>query len=360
MFCVQSIRSAPYPSLPNEVRSPLGWSLLGPCLDDYPVASQASVNFISAKFGDCFADKIDVPFLNSTNQIDGNFVNTLDIMDDQFFDKEVSIEDRRVFSLFKSSVKFVDGHFEIPLPWRHDDQILPNNKKMASKRLKPLEKRFIRDKNFKAQYSEQTESMIDKNYMEVVNKTQKNFSNRTWFILHHAVVNPEKLQLRVVFDCRAEYKGLLLNNCLMQGPDLVNSLVAVLTRFRKDEIANVSDVAAMFYQVSVQTDQNSLQFLWWPNGDINKKPIPHCMRVHLFAATSSPSCALFGLHQAAKEFGPEFESYIAFAIEESYYVDDFLISVPNIEIRIEIIKGVKTLLSGAGFHLTNCSPIVEK
>ena len=37
----------------------------------------------------------------------------------------------------------------------------------------------------------------------------------------------------------------------MQGPDLVNSLVAVLTRFRKDEIAIVSEVAAMFYQVSV-------------------------------------------------------------------------------------------------------------
>ena len=108
---VQSIRSAPDPSLPDAMRSPLGWSLLKPCLDDYPVASQASINFISAKFDDCFADKIDVPFLNSTNQINDNFVNTLDILDDQFFDKEVSIEDRRVYSLFKSSVKFVDGHF---------------------------------------------------------------------------------------------------------------------------------------------------------------------------------------------------------------------------------------------------------
>ena len=108
---MQSIRSAPDPSLPDAMRSLLGWSLLEPCLDDYPVASQASVNFISAKFDDCFADKIDVPFLNSTNQINDNFVNTLDILDDQFFDKEVSIEDRRVYSLFKSSVKFVDGHF---------------------------------------------------------------------------------------------------------------------------------------------------------------------------------------------------------------------------------------------------------
>ena len=353
VFRVQSIRSAPDPSLPDAVRSPLGWSLLGPCLDDYPVASQESVNFISAKVDDCFADKIDAIFLKSTNKIDGNFVNTLDDSDDQFFDKEVSIEDRRVYSLFKSSVKFVDGHFELPLPWRHDDQILPNNKEMALKRLKPLEKRFIRDKNFKAQYSEQIQGMIDKNYAEVVDETQKNFSNRTWFIPHHAVVNPKKSKLRVVFDCSAEYKGLSLNNCLMQGPDLVNSLVAVLTRFRKDKIAIVSDVEAMFYQVSVRPDhRNGLQFFWWPNSDINKKPIPHRMRVHLFGATSSPSCASFALRQAAKEFGPEFEPYIASAIEESFYLDDFLISVPNIEIGIEIIKGVKTLLYRAGFRLT--------
>ena len=125
---------------------------------------------------------------------------------------------------------------------------------MALERLKPLEKRFIRDKNFKAQYSEQIESVIDKNYAEVVDETQKNFSNRTWFIPHHAIVNPKKSKLRIVFDCSAECKGLSLNNCLMQGPDLVNSLVAVLTRFRKKKIAIVLDVAAMFYQVSVRPD----------------------------------------------------------------------------------------------------------
>ena len=76
VFREQSIGSDLDPSLPDAVRAPLGWSLLGPCLDDYPVASQASVNFISAKVDDCFADKIDAFFLKSTNKIDGNFVDT--------------------------------------------------------------------------------------------------------------------------------------------------------------------------------------------------------------------------------------------------------------------------------------------
>ena len=87
VFRVQSIRSAPDPSFPNAVRFPLAWSLLELCLDNCSVASQVSVNIISAKVDDSLADAIHVPFLNLTNKIDYNFVKTLDDSDDQFFDK---------------------------------------------------------------------------------------------------------------------------------------------------------------------------------------------------------------------------------------------------------------------------------
>ena len=63
------------------------------------------------------------------------------------------------------------------------------------------------------------------------------------------------------------------------------------------------------------------------------------MRVHLFGATSSPSCVSFALPQAAKEFGQEFEPYIVSVFEKSFYADDFRISIPNIEIGIEIMEG---------------------
>ena len=78
------------------------------------------------------------------------------------------------------------------------------------------------------------------------------------------MLNPNKPnKLRIVFDCAAEYQGLSLNKVLMPGPDLVNSLVAVLNRFRRDEIALVADIEAMFYQVRVTPkDRDSLRFLW--------------------------------------------------------------------------------------------------
>ena len=39
-------------------------------------------------------------------------------------------------------------------------------------------------------------------------------------------------KIRVVFDCSAEFDGGSLNKELLTGPDLINQVVEVLTRFR--------------------------------------------------------------------------------------------------------------------------------
>ena len=76
------------------------------------------------------------------------------------------------------------------------------------------------------------------------------------------------------------------------------------------------------------------------------------MTVHLFGATSSPSCAAFALRQAAIDYGPEFEPYVASAVEKNFYVDDCLLSFPTREMGIKMVKDLSLLLSKAGFRLT--------
>ena len=51
------------------------------------------------------------------------------------------------------------------------------------------------------------------------------------------------------FDCSAEYEGEALNKHLLQGPDLTNKLVGVLSRFRQEPVAFMADIEAMFLQV---------------------------------------------------------------------------------------------------------------
>ena len=90
----------------------------------------------------------------------------------------------------------------------------------------------------------------------------------------------------------------------MTGPDLMNSLVGVLLRFRKASTAVTADIEAMFYQVRVApSDQDAQRFYWWPKGKSDSIPEIYRMKVHLFGAKSSPSCtALICLRQIAKEF----------------------------------------------------------
>ena len=71
---------------------------------------------------------------------------------------------------------------------------------------------------------------------------------------------PEKVC--AVFDAASTFAGTLLNNELLQGPDLTNNLVGILIRFRQDPIALIADIEAMFHQVRVTPDDcDALQFL---------------------------------------------------------------------------------------------------
>jgi len=89
----------------------------------------------------------------------------------------------------------------------------------------------------------------------------------------------------------------------MQVPDLNNRLDAVLLRYRKESIALVADVEAMFHQVLASPcDRDCLRFLWWRDADFTKEALPHRITVNLFGATSSSSCAAFSLREAALDF----------------------------------------------------------
>ena len=71
-----------------------------------------------------------------------------------------------------------------------------------------------------------------------------------WYLPHHPVTNVHKpKKVRVVFDSAAKCNELSLNDTLVKGATIMNSLIGVLIRFRKNRIALVADVEAMFHQV---------------------------------------------------------------------------------------------------------------
>ena len=126
-------------------------------------------------------------------------------LEDICCDKGLSVEDRRVYNLLKRSIKLVDGHYELPLPWRNEKE-MPDNKTMAKIRLNHLKRKLQKNPELKQKYIDQMQSMIEKgNAQKVVCEAETNYS-KTWYIPHHAVINPHKPnKIRIVFDCDAEH-----------------------------------------------------------------------------------------------------------------------------------------------------------
>ena len=130
--------------------------------------------------------------------------------------------------------------------------VVSENRLMAEKRLNGLKKRLIKDEDLCRKYVECMQTYIDKGYAEEVVDSGRDNAREHWFVPHHPVVHPRKPgKVRIVFDCAAKHKRVSLNDVLLQGPDYLNSLFGVLTRFRKERVALVADIEGMYHQIKV-------------------------------------------------------------------------------------------------------------
>ena len=66
-------------------------------------------------------------------------------------DDNLSKNDRFLELMEREAVK-IDGHYQLPLPLKDKELVLPNNKMPAMKRMQSLKKRFKRDEQFYSQY----------------------------------------------------------------------------------------------------------------------------------------------------------------------------------------------------------------
>ena len=157
----------------------------------------------------------------------------------------------------------------------------------------------------------------------------------------------------MVFDCAAMFRGTSLNDQLLQGPDLNNNLVGVLMRFCEEPVIVIADIESMFHQVKVEPRNCDAQrFLWWPNDDLSKAPEEYQMLVHVFGATSSPSCTSVCLKKTAEDNKDKFPMDIVQTVNRNFYVDDCLKSMSTSDDARRLVSQLSKLLSMGGFHLT--------
>lgn len=121
------------------------------------------------------------------------------------------------------------------------------------------------------------QKMLDNGHAEVAPPLKP--SEECWYLPTFGVYHPKKPeQVRVILDSSAKHDNVSLNDVLLSGPDLNNSLLGVLMRFRKESVAIKADIQQMFHCfVARESDRNFLRFLWFKDNNLSKEIIEYRM-----------------------------------------------------------------------------------
>ncbi len=343
---------------PFAKRTRLGWCIVG------PMGSLSSNNIksnhtrVAIPVRDVSTGTIAKHCFTPKEPVQGSFAASFlkemyqsEFNEDQSEKRALSQEDELFLGIMKNGAAVRGNRHELPLPFRNKNVVFPNNKQQIISRVGSLRRQLARNPKKHAAYKK-TMSWLISSYARKAD-TSMDRPGRVWRIPHHGVLEPRKDKLRVVFDLTAQCDGVSLNTELLQGPDMANSLVGVLARFRKEDVAVMADIEAMFYRVLIPESQRSfLRFFWWKDGELNGELEEYEMCAHVFGAVSSGACANYALKKTADDgearFGPE----VAETVRRDFYVDDWLKSVGDVSTAIPLVKGVGDLCAAGGFNLT--------
>jgi hypothetical protein len=158
-----------------------------------------------------------------------------------------SVEDKKALEILKSTTKHTGDRYETALLWKEDDVTLPNNRVVAKKQLFSLERRLVRNEELATAYRDTIESDLRNGYPKKISQEEASAPvKHQRFLTHHPVTNPNKpCKIRRVFSAASKFKDASLNDHLMTGPNLLNSLTGIL-------------IESMFSQLAVTKDDQAV------------------------------------------------------------------------------------------------------
>ncbi|XP_068506561.1 uncharacterized protein [Syngnathus scovelli] len=264
----------------------------------------------------------------------------------------MSFEDELFLEIMEKEVAQDErNNWVAPLPFKSPRPRLPNNRVQALSRLSSLRRTLRKNAEMKEQFSSFMEKLFENNHAEIASSIDD--TKECWYLPFFGVYHPQKPgQIRVVFDSSAQLNGLSLNSVLLTGPDLNNTLLGGLLRFRKDLIAVTADIQQMFYGFLVRHEHRDyLRFLWHKDNDLSEEVQEYRMRVHVFGNSPSPAVAIYGLRRAAKKGEARYGTDTTQFVHRHFYVDDGLVSLPTESAAIDLLKPTCASLAESNLKL---------
>ncbi|XP_044745202.1 uncharacterized protein LOC123307065 [Coccinella septempunctata] len=270
------------------------------------------------------------------------------------YETSLSPKEEKALKILEETTASTGERYESGLLWATENFRFPPSYKNALSRLHGIERKLDRDPILAEEYCRKIDEYSNKNYVKKLSVEEAaQTHNRTYYLPHFGVRNPNKPgKLRLVFDAAAKSHGVSLNDALLTGPDLLNSLPAVLMKFRQHAIAFVGDIKEMFHQINIKTEDVDSQRFLWRGMERHRKPDTYIMKAMTFGATCSPSTALHVVKLNSRRFEDQYpEASKAICTKE--YMDDHLDCCETIDSAINRIQQVIEIHKAGGFVICN-------
>ncbi|XP_071959547.1 uncharacterized protein [Antedon mediterranea] len=180
----------------------------------------------------------------------------------------------------------------------------------------------------------------------------RSYKGPVHYISHHGIAKPDSKStpLRIVFNSSANYKGHVLNEYWAKGPDVNNNLLAVLFRFRREQVALVGDIKKMYHSIDISMlDQHTHRFLW-RNMEIDRPIHTYCVTAVNFGDGPSATMAIRALQRTA-ELSAELFPEAAQTLQENVYMDDIADNLQTVEKAYERSEEINAILSKGSFNV---------
>ncbi|XP_050315358.1 uncharacterized protein LOC126749716 [Anthonomus grandis grandis] len=242
-----------------------------------------------------------------------------------------------------------DGKFVVHLPLKDSIDRLGDSKLTATSRFLNLEGKLNKSPDLKRTYQDFITEYEKLGHM-TLSKNQNDTSG--YFLPHHCVLklSSTTTKLRVVFDasCKSD-SGFSLNDLLMVGPNVQNSLFSILLRYRIHPVVLSGDIEKMYRQVYVAPEYRKLQRILW-RANINEPILTYDLSTVTYGTASAAFLATRSLQEVGKIHAKDCPK-ISNIIQRDFYVDDLLTGAQTVDELRQIKEDIHDLLMKYGFPL---------
>ena len=289
----------------------------------------------------------------------------------KFWDYEtLGIKDREfdMYDDYKKTIKANESRYVVPLPFKQDHPLIPDNYTTVHHRLGSLVRRLKKSPDILREYDRVIKEQLRSDVIQVVDEEEvEPQPGAVHYIPHREVVRDDKntTKLRVVYDASSkQFPQPSLNECLEPGPSLIPLIFDVLMRFRIRKIALVGDLEKAFLNVEITPEQRDLlRFLWIDDPfSISPKEVVLRFTRLVFGLVCSP----FILNAVLRNHLTKYEAndpQFVFDVLKSLYVDDYASGEDSVSACFDLYQKLKKCFSEGGFNMrkwaTNNSVLSE-